>query len=131
MSRILLAWELGRHLGHVSRLLPLAMRLKTRNHEVLAVVRDTFSASSVLGAAGVPFVQAPRHTGVADRRAQISSYADLLLSQGWNDPSALRGMLRMPKTGVRRRVIWIRAAACRRTKKRAMPLILQTRVTFT
>jgi UDP:flavonoid glycosyltransferase YjiC (YdhE family) len=93
MSRILLAWELGRHLGHVSRLLPLAMRLKARGHEVLAVVRDILSASGVLGAVGVPFVQAPRHTGVAVGPTPVSSYADLLLSQGWHDPSALRGLL--------------------------------------
>jgi UDP:flavonoid glycosyltransferase YjiC (YdhE family) len=94
MSRILLAWELGRHLGHVSRLLPLAMRLKARDHEVLTVVRDILSASRVLGAAGVPFVQAPRHIGVANGgQAQTSTYADLLLSQGWNDGPILWGML--------------------------------------
>jgi len=93
VSRILLAWELGRHLGHVSRLLPLAKRLKAHNHSVLAVVRDIPSASEILGPADVTFIQCPWHTGVQNPAARISGYADLLLSQGWSDQSALWGML--------------------------------------
>jgi UDP:flavonoid glycosyltransferase YjiC (YdhE family) len=93
MSRILLAWELGRNLGHVSRLSSLATRLKAKNHSVLAVVRDIPSASDVLGSADVFFIQGPWHTGVHHTAARMTGYADLLLSQGWNDRSALWGML--------------------------------------
>lgn len=93
MSRILLAWELGRNLGHVSRLSSLATRLKAKNHNVLAVVRDIPSASNVLGSADVSFIQSPWHTGVRHTAARMTGYADLLLSQGWNDRSALWGML--------------------------------------
>ena len=93
MSRILLAWELGRHLGHVSRLLPLAMRLKARDHSVLAVVRDIPSASTAFGPAGVSFIQGPWHTGVPRSAVRMTGYSDLLLSQGWNDRSALWGLL--------------------------------------
>ena len=34
MSRILLAWELGNNLGHVSRFLSLAQELRKRNHGI-------------------------------------------------------------------------------------------------
>jgi UDP:flavonoid glycosyltransferase YjiC (YdhE family) len=93
MSRVLLAWELGRHLGHVSRLHALATRLKARNHSVLAVVRDIPSASTVLGPAEVSFIQSPWYTGVPNAAARMAGYADLLLTQGWNDRSALWGTL--------------------------------------
>jgi hypothetical protein len=93
MSRILLVWELGRHLGHVSRLLSVATRLKARNHSVLAAVRDIPSASTVLGSAEVSFIQCPWQTGVPQTATRMTGYADLLLSQGWNDRSALWGTL--------------------------------------
>jgi UDP:flavonoid glycosyltransferase YjiC (YdhE family) len=93
MSRILLVWELGRHLGHVSRLLSVATRLKARNHSVLAAVRDIPSASTVLGSAEVSFIQCPWQTGVPQTATRMTGYADLLLSQGWNDQSALWGTL--------------------------------------
>lgn len=40
MRRILLTWEMGSNLGHLSRLLPLAQRLKRRGHDVLIAARD-------------------------------------------------------------------------------------------
>jgi UDP:flavonoid glycosyltransferase YjiC (YdhE family) len=89
MSRVLLAWEWGRHLGHVTRLRSLAVRLKARHHEVLAVVRDIPSATHILGPVGVSFLQGPWHTGVPRVETRITGYADLLLSQGWSDRAAL------------------------------------------
>jgi UDP:flavonoid glycosyltransferase YjiC (YdhE family) len=93
VSRILLAWEYGRNLGHLAGLLPVSMRLKARGHDVLTVVRELSSAATMLGPAGIPFIQAPRYTGIPPRDALSVSYADLLLLQGWNDLSVLRGLL--------------------------------------
>jgi UDP:flavonoid glycosyltransferase YjiC (YdhE family) len=94
MSRILIAWEMGHNLGHLSRLVPLATRLKSRGHSVLAVVRDVAAASATLGPENVTFIQSPQPTGVQATTASATGYADLLLSQGWSDQSALWGMLK-------------------------------------
>ena len=59
MSRILLTWELGLNLGHLTRLLPVAQRLEADGHIVLVATRDVQAAARVLGPAGIPFVQAP------------------------------------------------------------------------
>lgn len=89
MSRILLAWEMGSNLGHVSRLLPLGRRLRGRGHGVLAVVRDLEAAAKVLAPAGIPFIQAPRTTSAPPLSAQPASYADLLRYSGWADVQQL------------------------------------------
>ena len=93
MSRVLLAWELGDNLGHISKLLPLAMSLKERGHEVLVVARNVMLATEVLAPAGIRFIQSP-----VDLRARASalrpqSYADVLLMQGWDHPSRLWGLV--------------------------------------
>jgi UDP:flavonoid glycosyltransferase YjiC (YdhE family) len=91
--RVLLTWELGLHYGHLTRLLPIAERLKVRGDSVLVAARDLHAASVVLGPAGIPFVQAPHlPQGLAlDHRA--AAYSDILLSQGWAEPAALRGLV--------------------------------------
>ena len=89
MGRILLAWEMGSNLGHVSRLLPLGRRLRERGHSVLAVVRDLESASKLLAPAGIPFIQAPRMSSAPPLSAQPASYADILRYSGWGDVQQL------------------------------------------
>lgn len=89
MSRIILAWELGSNLGHVSRLLPLGRRLRSRGHGVLAVVRDLDAAGRVLAPAGIPFIQAPRSNSMPAGAAQPASYADILRYTGWADVQQL------------------------------------------
>jgi UDP:flavonoid glycosyltransferase YjiC (YdhE family) len=93
MSRILLAWELGRNLGHLARLLPLAKRLKARGHSILVAAQNMASAARVLGPEGITFVQSPIHTPVRKGDFQSMSYADLLWSQGWDDQKDLWGRL--------------------------------------
>jgi UDP:flavonoid glycosyltransferase YjiC (YdhE family) len=85
VSRILLTWEMGSNLGHLSRLLPVARELKVRGHRVLVAARDVALAASVLGPAGIPFIQAPLPTVAEKTGAQPASYADLLRAQGWGD----------------------------------------------
>src|SRR5690348_15114503 len=94
MGRVLLAWEMGSNLGHLSRLLPLAQRLQGHGHRVLAAVRDVALAASVLSPAGIAFVQAPLSMPLARVTEQPASYADLLLMQGWGDPVQLGTCLR-------------------------------------
>jgi UDP:flavonoid glycosyltransferase YjiC (YdhE family) len=92
MSRILLTWELGLNLGHLARLLPIASRLTARGHSVLVATRDIPAAVSVLGSAGIPFVQASHLSRQLPLRQRASGYADILLSQGWSDVDVLWGL---------------------------------------
>jgi len=92
MSRILLTWELGLNLGHLTRLLPVAQQLKAQGHAVLVATRDIQAAATVLAPAGIAFVQAPHLPKGIALPHRPTGYADILLSQGWSDRSILRGL---------------------------------------
>jgi UDP:flavonoid glycosyltransferase YjiC (YdhE family) len=92
MSRILLTWELGLNLGHLARLLPVAERFKADGHAVLVATRDIPAAASVLGPAGISFVPAPHLREGLPLAHRAAGYADILLSQGWNDVTILGGL---------------------------------------
>ena len=93
MSRMLLACELGSNLGHLSRVLALARRLKARGHEVLAAARDVASASAVLGPAGIPFVQSPIMISRIEAEGRPCSFSDLLWQRGWSEAARLSGLV--------------------------------------
>ena len=93
MARVLVAWELGSGLGHLSRLLPLATRLKERGHEVLVAVRDLKLATEVLAPRGIRFVQSPLDLRASAESAQPQGYADILLMQGWQSLPRLWGLV--------------------------------------
>lgn len=92
MSRILLTWELGLNVGHLTRLLPIAQRLKSEGHRVLVATRDILAAATVLGPAGIPFVQAPHLPQGIALAHRPAGYADILLSQGWSHLPSLLGL---------------------------------------
>jgi hypothetical protein len=93
VSRVFLAWELGSNLGHLSRLLPLSLRLRERGHEILVAARDLGLATEVLSPAGIRFVQAPGICAGAGAAERAVSYADILLMHGWNRATVLWGMV--------------------------------------
>lgn len=93
MSRVLFAWELGRHLGHLASIQPLAMRLLAKGHRVLVAARELNNAPALLGTHGIPFVQAPFQTRQRQLLQPPCGYADILLSQGWGDADALAALL--------------------------------------
>jgi len=90
--RVLLTWELGHNVGHLTRLLPVAQQLKSEGHILLAAVRDLQSAAPILGRAGIPLIQAPHLLHGIPLQHRPTGYADILLSQGWADPSGLWGL---------------------------------------
>jgi UDP:flavonoid glycosyltransferase YjiC (YdhE family) len=90
--RVLLTWELGLNLGHLTRLLPVVQRLREEGHVVLVAARDVRAAATVLGPAEIPFVQAPHLPNGIPLAHRPSGYADILLSQGWSSRSALWGL---------------------------------------
>lgn len=94
MSRILFAWELGANYGHLSRLLPVAKRLRRQGHDVFFVVRDTALASQLLGPQGFAFTQAPLDATGNRLPQPPANYAELLIAAGYADRAALWGMAR-------------------------------------
>jgi hypothetical protein len=87
--RVLLTWELGLNLGHLTRLLPVAQELRRQGHTVLVASRDIQTAAIVLGPSGIPFIQAPHLPKGIPLEHRATGYADILMSQGWSDQSAL------------------------------------------
>lgn len=90
MARVLCVWELGANLGHLSRLLALAERLRSRRHEVVFAVRDVNAAAPMLREHRFPFVASPN----LSRRTQASSrvprnHSMILEAAGFCDPKEL------------------------------------------
>jgi len=94
MGRLALVWELGRNLGHLSRLAPLARRLEAGGHEVAVVVRDPAQAAQLLPGGRIRVLPAPGAGGHKYATTQPVSYANLLLSSGWDNAEGLTVRLR-------------------------------------
>lgn len=94
MSRILFAWELGANLGHLSRDVPVAEKLREAGHEVVFAVRDTRVASEILTPRLFDFIQAPIFIGNVHLAEPPANYAELLEAEGWCNRPALHGHLR-------------------------------------
>ena len=88
MARVLLGWELGDGLGHVSRLLPIALKLREASHECLFAVRNLAAPFRTLEAQGFKVLQAP-YAMVHRTKAPMGSLADILASVGFSDAEAL------------------------------------------
>jgi len=93
-ANILFAWELGEHLGHVSKFLPLALALRERGFRPVFAVRDTHSAEVVLAPHDLPWLQAPVAIGQGGAAGPALNYADILLRCGYASPVRLAGLLR-------------------------------------
>ena len=93
MRRVIFAWELGGHLGHLWRLLPVAEALKAREVEVLFAVTDLVSATRLIGGRGFSFVQAPETGPSSVVRPRLLSYADILAQCGFDTPLNLAALV--------------------------------------
>lgn len=92
--RILLAWELGGGLGHVSKLMLLAERLLAAGYEVWAACQNLTSAEATLGRLGVRIVQSPIWTSGYGNVPEPVNYAGILARKGWLSHEGLVGMAR-------------------------------------
>jgi UDP:flavonoid glycosyltransferase YjiC (YdhE family) len=90
-KRVLLAAEFLRGRATLTHLLPLAMALADRGHDVTlalpAELKDAVAAS------GFPVADAPRWTVAPPAGFVAVSYADLLMHGGWASTDALRGLM--------------------------------------
>jgi UDP:flavonoid glycosyltransferase YjiC (YdhE family) len=92
MARIELAWELGGNLGHVSVLLPIALALKDRGHEVRLFLREIAPARDFPGADQVASEGAPIWVGPTPYPNPIN-FGQILLNFGYANPSQLEPLI--------------------------------------
>ena len=90
-KRILLAAEFLRGGATVARLLPLAVALADRGHDVTLAVPPALTAT--IAGSGFPLVDAPRWTLPPPSGFVAISYADVLMHGGWASTDALRGLM--------------------------------------
>lgn len=90
MARILCAWELGGHLGHVARFITIALRLRDRGHEVRFAVRDMQAAQPMLARQGFGCLQAPLwYRSVPGAQRPPESMPEILEHYGFRHPASL------------------------------------------
>lgn len=91
MARILMAWEIGQHFGHVLPLLPVARALRALGHEVIFALKDLREVGARVAEDGFPLLQAPAHPDVLLRPGprQPRSMAEILGLFGFTRPDVL------------------------------------------
>jgi UDP:flavonoid glycosyltransferase YjiC (YdhE family) len=82
MARILFAWELGEGLGHVQRLLPIALRMRSLGHDCVFAVRNIYNAHGLLIRHGFPALPGPP-VQVQRSEAPTTTLADILTLAGF------------------------------------------------
>jgi hypothetical protein len=93
LSRILLAWELGAHYGHLLQLAAVAKALRREGHDLLFAVRDLRGAADVLAPRGFPFVQAPVFRRRQPAPAPPANHAEMLALEGFSDEATTHGIV--------------------------------------
>ncbi len=92
-SRILYAWELGAHLGHVGPFIPLGRRLRAAGAEVSCALAPAGGVARLMASQqGFAWTPAPVFRGHAPPGAPVS-YADILLRHGYGEPGDLLGLV--------------------------------------
>lgn len=91
MARVLLAWELGDGFGHVTRLVPIARRLRQAGHECVFAMRGLDNAHTVLASEGFRLIQAPYAVPrpLPGGSGGMQSFGDILAAVGFADPRRL------------------------------------------
>lgn len=92
---VLLIWELGDGLGHISRLLPIAKGLEAGGVRCVFAVRNVESCHRVLGPAGFPMLQVPMTVPVTDYTggSAIGSFGDIMETIGYRRADRLAAMV--------------------------------------
>ncbi|MGE0746656.1 MAG: glycosyltransferase [Rhodospirillales bacterium] len=93
--RVLLAWEMGEGLGHASRLLRLATRLRDLGWRPIVAARETAALADRYAAADIAVVPTPAHRsqyrGAATFRP--ATFADMMGVCGYADRDALAAVV--------------------------------------
>ena len=96
--RVLVVWELGTHLGHLLRLLPVVTELIGKGHEVLLAVPDPAFAHKFLHDSQVKCVRCPTtrsRPGGEQQEGDVVCYADILSRYAFGDEAGLAEALKL------------------------------------
>ena len=85
IKRVLIVWEHGGNLGHMSRLLPIAIALRKEDCEVFFAVADVPMARRYFGNLNFNFVVLPSVPLGIVREPGALNHADILLKLGFGD----------------------------------------------
>ncbi|HEY0818065.1 MAG TPA: glycosyltransferase, partial [Rhizobacter sp.] len=91
MARVLMAWELGANLGHLTRLRPVAVALGARGHALSFALRDVMGSRTLLPPELGRVYQAPVAINVSPTPAW--TMADLLMACGYGHAAGLAGLV--------------------------------------
>ena len=94
MANILLGWELGAGLGHLTRLAPVARHLHERGHAVTVASRNLKPVYDVFGNSVERVCQAPYHPAGRDSGGILPTlgFIHILNNIGFDDPDGLRAL---------------------------------------
>ena len=98
MANVLVAWELGGGMGHLSQLRPIALGLKRRGHRIVGAFRDLERVPIVFGDEPLDYVQAPAKRNGPGAFQPPTTYAELFANIGLGDPVELQGLLNAWRT---------------------------------
>ncbi len=93
MKKVLFAWELGAHYGHIAQLIPVARKLRKLGCEVQFALGDCSSAAQLLSPEAMPFLQAPMVRQPKNYPGAPASYPDILRRFGFGDATALHRLV--------------------------------------
>ncbi|VVE46462.1 hypothetical protein PIN31115_04415 [Pandoraea iniqua] len=93
MARIIIAWELGGNLGHLWSLLPVALQLRSRGHDVVFGLRAVDAAQRYLAPHGFRWFAAPVARDTPPLGRDVGSYIDILAACGADQVEHLQGMV--------------------------------------
>jgi hypothetical protein len=82
---VLIIWEHGGNLGHLSRLQPIAIALKSANFKVIFATADEIGTRRYFGAENFSFVNMPRMSARPPSESGVLNHADILLRAGFSD----------------------------------------------
>lgn len=92
MARIVFAWELGGHTGHVTTLLPIARAMRGRGHAVSFLLRDPKSGADLEGAEEIPRAAAPIWVGPV-KYANPLNFGQILHNFGYHLRDSVRQLI--------------------------------------
>ena len=99
MARIVCTWELGAHLGHLSRFPSLANVLHQHGHDLDFIFRELDSANNIFGNnPPYRFFQAPFFTHKVSTSRNPLTYSEILQCNGYSNSDSLLYLIKAWKT---------------------------------
>ena len=93
MATVLLVWELGGGLGHLTRLSPIVDQLRAHGHRVVAAVKEPGLSNPILAKLDIHCLPAPpRQANSVPRIEPLRTFAHVLYNTGFADPEGLFAM---------------------------------------